>query len=449
MTIPRLVIAAPASGSGKSTLAVGLMAALAQEKTVQGFKVGPDYIDPGYHSAACGRTSRNLDTWMTDANTVLASFARAAAGADVAIIEGVMGLFDGYSGGAGSTAEIARLLGAPVVLVLDVGKMAQSAGAIALGLRDFDPLVNIAGVICNNVGSERHAAYVTEAIQGIGLPLLGCLPRVAGLKIPERHLGLQTAIERGAELDAFLALAADLVRQHIDLPAVWKAAQSAAPLPDVPPLVIPPPKVRIGVAWDAAFCFYYADNFDLLRAVGAELLFFSPLHDPTPPAGIDGLYFGGGYPELYAAELAANAPMLAAIRDMARRGLPVYAECGGLMYLTEGITTLGGQHYPLLGFVQGTARLRDKMVLGYREVSAQRDTILLSAGESIRGHEFHYYDWFDHPADLPAAYWITPRKQGEAPRAEGVASGNVLASFVHLHFGANPRAAARFVQSCR
>lgn len=451
LATPRLVIAAPHSGSGKSTIASGLMAALAQTHRVQGFKVGPDYIDPGYHTLAAGRPSRNLDAWMTPHDEVLRIFARAAHDADIAIIEGVMGLFDGVDGRseAGSTAQIAQLLDAPVVLVIDVSKMARSAGAIALGCRMFDPRLRLAAVICNNVASANHARWVTQAVESAGLPVLGCAPRTPALKTPERHLGLHTAVERLEAATAFLHSAAEVVRQHIDLDRIWEIARSASTLVTPEELAPPAPvnSVRIAVARDAAFCFYYEDNFDHLRAAGAELIFFSPLHDAALPEGVHGLYLGGGYPELYARQLAANRSMMRSLRSAIDAGAPTYAECGGLMVLTESITDLEGGTHPMLGVVPGRAVMVGRLTLGYREVTAMRNSLLLQAGESVRGHEFHYSDWVERPDDLPAAYAIRPRS-AEAARLEGFAQGNVLASYVHLHFGAMPKMAQRFVQAC-
>jgi cobyrinic acid a,c-diamide synthase len=482
--VPRVVIAAPASGSGKSTVAMGLMAALSRDHIVQGFKVGPDYIDPGYHTAATGRVSRNLDTWMVPPSRVKATFARAVSDADLAIIEGVMGLFDGYEAKSesGSTAEVAKLLRVPVILVLDVGKMARSAAAMALGYRNFDPQLDVAGIICNNVGSEHHALWVTEAIEAIGLPALGCIPWSEGLKIPERHLGLQTAIERSAELKKFLERASRLIARHIDLKRLWTIARQAPALEvnDLSSVPEAPSRVRLAVAHDAAFCFYYEDNFDLLRAAGAEIIFFSPLRDATLPTGISGLYLGGGYPELYAAQLAANGTMRSAIRAAIETGLPTYAECGGLMYLTQSITDLAGKTYPMAGVLPGRSHMRKQLVMGYRIVTAQRDSLLLRRGEQVRGHEFHYSDWVecmaDHhyrtkpslqrgeeprlpgdngpfrdapwtKADFPYAYEIASRQEEEI-RREGFARDKLLASYVHLHFAADPKLAVNFVNAC-
>ncbi|MBN1430782.1 MAG: cobyrinate a,c-diamide synthase [Anaerolineae bacterium] len=449
--ISRLVIGAPASGSGKSTVATGLMAALSRDQVVQGFKVGPDYIDPGYHTAATGRVSRNLDTWMSPISQVEGTFARAVQGADIAVIEGVMGLFDGYDAmtESGSTAEVAKLFHAPVILVLDVGKMARSAGALALGYRDFDPALNVAGVICNNIGSEKHALWVTQAIEAIGLPVLGWLPRESVLHVPERHLGLYTAIERATEIDTFLQRAAELVAQHIDLKQLRSIA-GLAPSMELYDTLAQPPETsltRIAVAGDEAFCFYYEDNFDWLRAAGAELIFFSPLRDAALPEGIGGLYLGGGYPELYAEQLAANTSLIQTIRSFVDARMPVYAECGGLMFLTESITDLNGRIYPMAGVVPGRAQMAGCLTMGYREVKAAQNTLLLACGGRTRGHEFHYSDWIDRPDDLSHAYEIVSRP-GETVRAEGYARENLLASYIHLHFSANLDLARNFVCAC-
>ncbi|PWH15318.1 MAG: cobyrinate a,c-diamide synthase [Ardenticatenia bacterium] len=453
LDIPRLVIAAPASGSGKSTVASGLMAALrAAGAIVQGFKVGPDYIDPGYHTAATGRPSRNLDTWMVPASAVLDSFARAVAGAHFAVIEGVMGLFDGYHGRGeeGSTAEVAKLLQAPVVLVLDVAKMARSAAAMALGYQQYDPGLHLAGVICNNVGSARHARWVREAVEGIGLAVLGCIPRSPALHIPERHLGLYTAVERQAAVQAFLRDATTLIRQEVDLERIRAIAQAAPPLPIPARELTPAPnttEVHIAVAYDEAFCFYYADNFDLLRQAGASLTFFSPLRSPRLPEGICGLYLGGGYPELYAAQLAENRRLLQEIRAAAEADMPIYAECGGLMMLTASITDHDNRTYPMAGVLPGRTRMRQQLVMGYRIATASRSTLLQPRGVQVRGHEFHYSDWVDLPDEVPFAYDAVTL-QGEKPHQEGFARGNLLASYIHLHFAARPEMVARWLERC-
>lgn len=451
VTVPRIVIAAPASGSGKSTIATGLMAAFSQRGSVQGFKVGPDYIDPMYHTAAAGRISRNLDTWMTPLDYVRAAFARASADADLAIIEGVMGLFDGYGGedDSGSTAEVAKLLKAPVILVLDVGKMARSAGALALGYRDFDPELNVAGVICNNVASDGHAQWVTAAIESIGLPVLGCLPRSRELHIPERHLGLHTAVERQLAVEEFLQQADRLVTEHIDLEKLLDSAKSAEPyqLRIERSHASIDSSLRIAVARDEAFCFYYEDNLDLLREAGAEINFFSPLHDEALPPDTSGIYLGGGYPELYADALAQNQTLAEEVRQAHTDNMPIYAECGGLMVLTQSLTDLDGKQHSMFGLIPGHSQMQERLTMGYRLVTAPGDTPLLKSGEQARGHEFHYSDWLDRPEDITQAYDISPRIKGQV-RPEGYSRGNLLASYTHLHFGSNPAIAHNFIQIC-
>jgi len=451
---PRVIIAAPASGHGKSTVATGLMAALAATQCVQGFKVGPDYIDPMYHTAATGRPSRNLDAWMLPPVAVQQVFARAAATAGLSIIEGVMGFFDGAGADPldGSTAQIALLLAAPVILVVDCSHMSVSAAAVVHGFHTFMSKVNIAGVICNRVGSERHAAWLREAITQYGVPVLGCLPHLPDLAIPERHLGLLTVDERPHAVEAFLTKAREAMEQYVDMEAVVSLASAAPPLPlpndaDLP-VASPNFRVRIGVARDKAFCFYYEDNLDALRAAGAEVVFFSPLHDAALPPNISGLYLGGGYPELYAATLSANHSLLAAIQEAHAHGLPIYAECGGLMYLTEALEDTEGQRYPMVGIVPGVCRMERRLILGYREVRLAGDGLLGAAKQKLRGHEFHYSTW-QRPKATPPAYTVQPRSPTEQPRDEGFACGNLHASYIHLHFGQDARLAAQMVARCR
>jgi len=451
MRIPRFVLAAPASGSGKTTLAVGLMAAFAEQMTVQAYKVGPDYIDPSYHTIATQRPSRNLDTWLIPPARVQELFAHSARNADLGIIEGVMGLYDGYEGRseAGSTAEVAKLLAAPVVLVIDVHSMARSAGAVALGFRQFDAQLNLAGVILNNVASAAHAQWVTEAVQAVGLSVLGCVPRCESLRVPERHLGLYTAGERKTATAAFIAAAKEMVRQHVDLDALNTLARTA---PEIAVTTSPtgdnkPSCVRIGVARDEAFCFYYEDNFDLLRQAGAELVFFSPLHASDLPSNLDGLYLGGGYPELYAAQLAENHSLRAALKSAIAAGLPTYAECGGLMWLTEKFVDEAANEYPMLGVLPGWTRMTRQLKMGYREIVARQTNLLLTKGETARGHEFHYSEWIRATEHDTFAYLVQSHHGGDA-RPEGWVWRNLLASYVHLHLATQPHWATRFVRAC-
>ncbi len=430
------------------------MAALAADRRVQGFKVGPDYIDPMYHTAATGRPSRNLDAWMLPPAAVQLVFARAAATADVSIIEGVMGLFDGAGADPldGSTAQMALLLAAPVILVVDCSHMSVSAAAVVHGFHTFMSKVNIAGVICNRVGGERHAAWLREAIMQYGVPVLGCLPHLPDLVIPERHLGLLTVDERPQAVQTFLDKAREAMARHVDLAAVVALAETAPPLPLPDNAGLPAASsdavVRIGVARDEAFCFYYADNLDALRAAGAEVVWFSPLRDVVLPPGISGLYFGGGYPELYAAALGANRPLLAAVRKAHAQGMPIYAECGGLMYLTEALEDTEGQRHPMVGLIPGICRMKRRLTMGYREVRLAADGLLGAAGQRLRGHEFHYSTW-QRPEGAPPAYVIEPRHPAEEPRAEGFAGGHLHASYIHLHFGQDEWLAAQMVTRCR
>ena len=469
--VPRLVLAGPSSGAGKTTVAAALMR-LARDRglRVAPFKVGPDYLDPTHHARAAGRPSRNLDGWLLPHATVRALFARATTGAraaDLAVIEGVMGLFDGRSGTSeeGSTAEIAKLLGAPVVLVLDAWAMARTAGAVALGLPTFDSALPLAGVVFNRVAGERHYAMCAAAVaERTGLPALGWLPKDPAFAVPERHLGLVGAAERPMDLD-HLALQAAATLDVGGLLAVARTAPALADpggaLGDTSGGLLgsPPPapvaggrRARIGVARDAAFDFYYEDNLDLLEALGAELVPFSPVGDAGLPADLGALYLGGGYPELHAGRLAENAPMRAAVRAFAASGRPVYAECGGLMYLAEAFVDGEGGRHAMAGVVPGVSRLRPRLTLGYREVVALRDSPIASAGQRVRGHEFHHSALDDPGACASPAYQPAYRRAADDALAEteGVVAGprgNVLASYLHVHFGTDPSLAERFVAS--
>ncbi|WP_432821547.1 cobyrinate a,c-diamide synthase [Trichloromonas sp.] len=442
-----LVIAAPSSGCGKTTVTLGLLAALRRRGlAVAPFKVGPDFIDPGHHAAACGRISRNLDGWMCGEKPVREIFARGCGGAELAVIEGVMGLFDGASGESeeGSTAEVAKWLGGKVVLVVDARSQARSAAALIKGFVEFDPQLQFAGIVFNRVGSPRHEELLRQAVASVpGLPpVLGCLPRDAELALPERHLGLVTAGDAGCDAEFFERLA-DCIEDHVDLDVLLRMreesalprAQQAAPLRCSS-------RVRIAVARDQAFCFYYPDNLERLEAAGAELVYFSPLRDSALPEGIDGLYLGGGYPELHAEKLAANDALLAQIRTQAVAGLPVYAECGGFMLLAESIDT-----HLMSGVFPAAARmLPRRKALGYREVRLAADSPLGPAGTLARGHEFHYSE-LEMPAAVPRLYQMS-RRGGVDLGTEGFRVHNVLGSYVHLHFASNPQVSKHFVEFC-
>ncbi|SDL20174.1 hydrogenobyrinic acid a,c-diamide synthase (glutamine-hydrolysing) [Geoalkalibacter ferrihydriticus] len=444
--IPTFLIAAPASGCGKTTLTLALLAALRRrELRVAPFKVGPDFIDPGHHAAACGRASRNLDSWMCGTNYVRDTFRRACVGADVAVIEGVMGLFDGASGSddAGSSAAIARLLDARVLLVIDARAQARSAAALVQGFTRFDPRLKFAGILCNRVGSPRHAELLHDALASVPdlPPLLGCLPREEALSLPERHLGLVTAGDARRD-ESFYQHLAEWLESHVDLNPIFPSDPSGPLAPCVSP-AHRPPRARIAVARDEAFCFYYPDNLELLEAAGAELVFFSPLRDTRLPQGIHGLYLGGGYPELHAEKLAANTHLLADIRRAADQELPIYAECGGFMLLSQSI-----DEYPMAGVFPAHARLlKKRRALGYREVTLTADSLLGPAGTCLRGHEFHYSE-MEMPPEVPRQYRLS-RRGGEDLADEGYRRRNVLGSYIHLHFGSHPSVAEHFVNFCR
>jgi cobyrinic acid a,c-diamide synthase len=458
-TVPRLLLAAPMSGSGKTTIMAGLVAAcVARGLRVAPFKVGPDYIDPSYHTLAAGRACHNLDAWMLPPDLISALLARRAHDADLALIEGVMGLFDGYGGedDTGSSAHIARLTGTPVLLVLDVRAQARTAAALVQGLRDFDPHTRVAGVILNRVGSAKHAQMVTAAIEGhVGLPVVGALGRTDALNLPERHLGLVPTAEPG-RWQAWLEQARTLVTEQVDLERVLELARSApsitdtpAPITDTPAPITDTPAPVIAVAQDAAFSFLYEDNLDMLREAGAKLVPFSPLTDTALPPGTQALFLCGGFPELYATDLADNAAMREQIRQAAAAGMPIYAECGGLMYLTETLVDAEGHTYPMVGVLPGHSQMTSRLTLGYRTIQAHATNWLLQPGETLRGHEFHYSTWEREAANIPPAYTILPDKWRSEPSPDGALLGNVLASYVHLHFLAHPELAARFVAAAR
>jgi cobyrinic acid a,c-diamide synthase len=436
-----LVIAAPHSGSGKTTVTLGIMAALLQRGfAVAPFKVGPDFIDPGYHRLVTGRPSLNLDGWMCSDAFVRATFARHAADADVAVIEGVMGLFDGISGSSddGSTAQVARLLGVPVILVVDARSQARSAAALVKGFAEFDPHLWLAGVIFNNVGSDNHARILREAVASLpaDIPVFGCIPRDDQVRIPSRHLGLVTA-EDNPLTPEFLAHLADVMERTIDLDNLLKAIKGGSLTPGRH-AEMPQGSVRLAVAYDAAFCFVYEDNLRLLREAGAEIVEFSPLTDRQLPGNISGIYLPGGYPELFDDRLAANEPMKTAICNFIESGMPVYAECGGFIYLTQ----------EFVGVFPVRARmLPRRKALGYREVELTADSLLGPAGTVARGHEFHYSEIGEMPEVIERVYRV--RKLGVDLGDEGFRYRNCLASYIHLHFGSNPGLASSLVAACR
>ncbi|MDN3021163.1 cobyrinate a,c-diamide synthase [Streptomyces sp. S.PB5] len=483
VSVPRLVIAAPSSGSGKTTVATGLMAAFAARGlAVSPHKVGPDYIDPGYHALATGRVGRNLDAYLCGPESVGPLFAHGARGCDIAVVEGVMGLYDGAAGEGelASTAHVAKLLRAPVVLVVDASSQSRSVAALVHGFASWDPEVRVGGVILNKVASDRHEELLREALDSAGVPVLGVLRRVAQVDTPSRHLGLVPVAERrGAAVDAVAAMAAQ-VAAGCDLEALvglargagvlscaaWDAAEvldsspppplpdptlgAAAPRPPLSALNGPRPqapdrlsdadrRIRVAVAGGPAFTFSYAEHTELLTAAGAEVIPFDPLRDEQLPEDTRGLVIGGGFPEVYASELSANEPLRKAVSELALGGAPVAAECAGLLYLCR---ELDGQ--PMCGVLDATARMSERLTLGYRDAVAVSDSSLAVAGTRMRGHEFHRT--VVEPGSGAAPAWGVRAPQR---RVEGFVQQGVHASYVHTHWASQPGVARRFVERCR
>ncbi len=447
LSLPRLVIAAPQSGSGKTTLTCGIVAALAGRGVrVRAFKVGPDYIDPGFLSAASGREAHNLDTWLTGEETMRRVFAASAASDDLSVIEGVMGLYDGGAGGVSSTAGVAKSLRAPVVLAIDCKSMGDSAAALAVGFRDFDREVDFRGVILNRLGSPSHEKLIRDAMARAGVRVFGAVRRDERFVMPEQHLGLvPVGPGRGMTFEAL----ARAVAESVDLEALTGAARSAPPLRVLrAPIPSGAPRAVIAVARDEAFSFYYPESLAELERAGARLVFFSPLRDGgLPPC--DGVVFGGGFPELMAARLSANGSMRASVRAAAGRGVPIYAECGGYMYLTRELTDFDGRAFAMAGVVPAVCRMTPRLqTVGYAACMALRNSPLASAGTAVRGHEFHFSTAEPDPGNGAYAAWrFVKTRTGEAYSA-GYARGSVVASYLHLHFAGFPALAKRFVDFC-
>ena len=446
-----IVIAGVRSGVGKTTIATGIMGALNRRGyQVQPFKAGPDYIDPSYHQLACGVPSRNLDTWLIPHRTVLELFQRAASRRQISVVEGVMGVFDGHSSLTedGSTAELAKLLDIPVVLVADAGKVARSVAAEVLGYQQFDPALRIAGVILNGVGGPRHLEFCQPQIEETtGLPVLGYLPRRDQLVQPERHLGLIPTVEGTVARQWYDSLIAQ-VEETIDLDRIVQMAgtcKTATAQTEAYPEVSQPKRARIAIARDKAFSFYYQDSLDLLEAWGAELAPFSPLDDSGLPEGVGGLYIGGGFPEMFAGELSQNKPMHTAVLQAVSRGVPVYAECGGLMYLGRSLSDLEGCQFPMVGAIPAVSAMSDRrLTLGYREVESRTDSPLMPRGHRVRAHEFHWSTLEEPPEPDRSVYRVVDQDY----RADGFQVGSVWASYVHIHLGSDASMARRFVETC-
>ncbi|MCW7944724.1 cobyrinic acid ac-diamide synthase [Streptomyces hygroscopicus] len=444
-SVPRLVIAAPASGSGKTTVATGLMAAFARRGlAVSPHKAGPDYIDPGYHALATGRVGRNLDAYLCGPELIAPLFLHGARGCDLAVVEGVMGLYDGAAGEGelASTAHVAKLLRAPVVLVVDASSQSRSVAALVHGFASWDPQVRVGGVILNKVGSDRHETLLREALDSAGVPVLGALRRARQVGTPSRHLGLVPVAERRAEAVEAVAAMAAQVSAGCDLEALAALARSAGPLPGDPwrpPATPTKEREVVAVAGGPAFTFSYAEHAELLSAAGADVVVFDPLRDEQLPEGTRGLVVGGGFPEVYASELSGNEPLRKAVADLALSGAPVAAECAGLLYLCR---ELDGQ--PMCGVLDASARMNERLTLGYRDAVAVSDGVLAAAGTRMRGHEFHRTVVEPGAGAAPAWGVRAPDR-----RLEGFVQQGVHASYLHTHWAAEPGVARRFVERCR
>ena len=485
-----LVIAGERSGVGKTTVTLALLSSLSrQHRRIQSFKVGPDYIDPMFHASVTGRSCRNLDPVLTSENYVRDCFARHLEGVDYALIEGVMGLFDGASGQDdwASTAHVARLLQLPVLLVLDCSRLSRSVAAIAHGYRSFDPSIKLACVVLNRVGSERHLELLKEALEPLQLPVLGVLRRQDNITIPDRHLGLVPTAEM-PQLDVLIERLADLGDSCFDwerlLPLLTaptspvsnsgvytfpKSPQHAAFRPPSPRILggtgiqspselgdlggekeeEPKISIRVAVARDRAFSFYYQDNLDILQQLGAELVFWSPLTDTALPTNVQGLYFGGGFPEVFAQQLAENISARESVRRAILQGMPTYAECGGLMYLCEKITDYENQSWSMVGVLPTTTVMEKRLTVGYRQATALQDSPLLSAGGTVWGHEFHHSQLTVMPEKpLFETRRYNQKEQGKVA-TEGWQVHQLHASYVHLHWGEHPEIPAQFLQRCQ
>lgn len=445
--IPRIVIAATQSGSGKTTITCGILAALkARGLGVQAFKVGPDYIDTGYHEIASGRPAHNLDSWLVGREMLGEIFFNALRAPRIAVIEGVMGLYDGGAQGVSSTAEISKILRAPVVLVIDAKSMGTSAAAIALGFREFDREVNLAGVILNRIGSDSHAKIITDALEKIGVKCFGAVRRNAEFALPERHLGLVPTSENNFS-DTIKKICATVTEQ-VNLDALIELANSAPPLDFKIPAAEKVFKTcRIAVARDAAFNFYYGESLRVLENFGAEIIYFSPLEDSALPENIDGLIIGGGFPEMFAAELERNKKIRTDIQRAARNGLPVFAECGGFMYLMNSIADFSGKIFEMCGVIPARAVMTEKLqMVGYVDAEILRDCAIGRAGDKLHAHEFHFSVAENSCAEN--IFECTRLRTGKIYRA-GFAEKNLVASYLHIHFAGCPDAAKNFVDACR
>jgi cobyrinic acid a,c-diamide synthase len=454
MNPPRITIAGPYSGVGKTTISVGIMGALKKRGLkVQAFKVGPDYIDPSHHSIMLNRPSRNLDGWMVHPDGILEIFQRATQDVDIAVIEGVMGLFDGFneSNENGSTAHIAKLLKSPVILVINVHGMAKSVAPIALGYERYDPHVKLSGFILNKVGGEKHIDWCKKAISSVTkIPVLGALPRNKDIEMQERHLGLIPQCEK-AHPKSFLDLLIDFIEENVDIEKIIEIAMSAEDLPESSNTVYPEhpheKSLAIGVALDESFNFYYQDNLDMLRAYGADIRFFSTIKDKEIPSDVSGLYIGGGFPEMLPERLGANTSMLRSVKKAAEDEMPIYAECGGLMYLTDFITDFKNRSHKMVGLLNARTVMTKGLTLNYTLADVIADNPLSRVNDVLKGHEFHYSKILEIPKDARFAYRMKIGK-GIDGKHDAWLEHKVLASYMHMHFAYQPKLVKNFLRAC-
>src|SRR3989338_2842050 len=440
MSYPRIIFAGTNSGVGKTTLTMGLILALKRRGfNVQPFKAGPDYIDASYHTHVSGRICRNLDPWMLSKNTLLELFERQAKSSDISVIEGVMGLYDGLLGKEeGSSAHLSKLLNSPVILIVDASSLSRSAAALVLGYKEFDKGVDLRGVILNNIASNSHYRSIKYAIEkDVRLPVYGFLPKDKELILPERHLGLIPALEK-KPLDSLLRRVTKFIESNIDINAVIAVAKGSKPLPDFKrKLFIQKPadkKINIAMARDESFNFYYQDNLDILAHYGANIIEFSPIKDKMLTSDIDGVYIGGGFPELFASKLSKNSSLRKDILSRAKKMMPIYAECAGLMYLSKSISDFKNRNFPMSGVFDFSVKMGKRLsALGYLNVEVVMNNILSNERERIRGHIFHWSYLNREPKKSEAAFRV--KKKGRGPVLDGFFRWNALACYAHLHFG--------------
>ncbi|WP_206814631.1 cobyrinate a,c-diamide synthase [Chroococcus sp. FPU101] len=446
-----MIIAGERSGVGKTTITLAILAFLTQKGySVQSFKVGPDYIDPMFHTAITSLPCRNLDPILTSENYVLSCFGQYSQNIDYALIEGVMGLFDGVRYDQfidyASTAHIARILNIPVILVIDCSRLSGSVAAIAQGYSSLDPKIKIAGVILNKVGSDRHLELLQEALSPLNIPILGVLRRHDLIALRDRHLGLIPTLELSNSNQLFEQLAI-LAQTSFDweqfLPLLSATANQRGKTISITSASIP---VKIAVAQDKAFSFYYQDNLDILEKLGAELIFWSPMSESSLPKGIDGLYFGGGFPEVFAQELAENRILRQDIKNAIAQGLATYAECGGMMYLCEQLIDFDGKIWDMVGSLPTVTRMEKKLTLGYRQATAQREGLMFNYGDRVKGHEFHYSQ-VTHVPEFPL-FELQGLSSKAITTVEGWTTQNLHASYLHIHFGGYPAVAQKFLDYC-